>query len=104
MLLPFPALTPRVLSSDAPACQPCPWPVNRLTPEQALPVTRTIAECSRAHARCQELAQAHPSWPGSRVRAQVARELSLSTVTLRYLLRRTEILYLNNTDGVIKEI
>jgi hypothetical protein len=35
-----------------------------------------------------ELSAKHPSWPSSRVRAQVARTLNISTVQLRYLLRQ----------------
>lgn len=42
----------------------------------------------RAAQRCAETAQQHPSWPRSRVRATVARELNVSTTQLRYLLRQ----------------
>ena len=91
MLLPVAVASPRHLSPDAPACQPCP-PLAALVPvAPPPPVTArrfTMADFTRAASRCQELHQQHPSWPGSRVRAQAARELSVSTVTLRYLLRR----------------
>lgn len=42
----------------------------------------------RAAQRCAEVAQQHPSWPQSRVRATIARELNVSTAQLRYLLRQ----------------
>jgi len=38
--------------------------------------------------RTAEVASAHPSYPQARVRATVAREMSISTVQLRYLLRK----------------
>lgn len=88
MLTLVPLSTSHTLHPAAPACQPCPWPVSRLTPEPTPRVSYSIADCTRAYTRCQELAQAHPSWPQSRVRATVARELCVATFTLRYLLRR----------------
>jgi len=38
--------------------------------------------------RTTEVASAHPSYPQARVRAIVAREMGISTVQLRYLLRK----------------
>jgi hypothetical protein len=43
---------------------------------------------TKAVTRVAELTIRHPSWPGCRVRAVVARELNISTVQLRYLLRQ----------------
>ena len=51
-------------------------------------ISYSIAHFTRAHSYCQELALQHPSWPQSRVRAAVARELNISTVQLRYLLAK----------------
>jgi transposase len=42
----------------------------------------------RSAQRCAEVAQQRPTWPQSRVRALVARELNVSTRQLRYLLRQ----------------
>jgi len=53
-----------------------------------LPRTFLASDVTRAQTRVTELATKHPSWPGSRVRAAVARELNVSTVQLRYLLRQ----------------
>lgn len=52
--------------------------------------TRTflVSEITRAVKRVAELVQKHPSWPQSRVRATVARELNVSTVQLRYMLSK----------------
>jgi hypothetical protein len=47
-----------------------------------------ISEVTAAKRGVAELAAKHPSWPSSRVRAQVARTLNISTVQLRYLLRQ----------------
>jgi hypothetical protein len=55
-----------------------------------LPRTFLISDVTKATSRVAELSQKHPSWPTSRVRAQVARELNISTVQLRYLLRQGE--------------
>jgi len=88
MLSPVHVLTPRCLSPDAPTCQPCPWPGRRSAPALPLKVSFSIGDCTYAFIRCQEVAQACPSWPTSRVRAQVARELKVTTTQLRYLLRR----------------
>lgn len=88
MLSPVPVLTPRCLSPDAPACQPCPWPARRSTPHLPTKVSFSIGDCTYAFTRCQEVAQTYPAWPRSRVRAQVARELKVATTQLRYLLRR----------------
>ncbi|MFD1873885.1 hypothetical protein [Hymenobacter bucti] len=46
------------------------------------------ADVQRAAQRCAELAQERPTWPQSRVRALVAREMNLATTQLRYLLRQ----------------
>jgi hypothetical protein len=43
---------------------------------------------TKACTRVAEVTQKHPSWPTCRVRALVARELNISTVQLRYLLRQ----------------
>ena len=52
--------------------------------------TRTflVSELTQAVRRVKEVAQRHPSWPQSRVRATVARELNVSTVQLRYMLQK----------------
>jgi hypothetical protein len=50
--------------------------------------TFLISELTAATARVAALTQKHPTWPGSRVRAQVARELNISTVQLRYMLTK----------------
>lgn len=50
--------------------------------------TFLVSELTRAAQRVGTLATKHPSWPECRVRAQVARELNVSTVQLRYMLRR----------------
>jgi hypothetical protein len=47
-----------------------------------------ISEVTAACRGVAELTAKHPSWPSSRVRAQVARTLNISTVQLRYLLRQ----------------
>jgi len=48
----------------------------------------TAREVTAAFNGVAELSQKHPSWPTSRVRAQIARQLNISTVQLRYLLRQ----------------
>ncbi len=53
-----------------------------------LPRTFLASDVTKASTRVTELSQKHPSWPTSRVRATVARELNVSTVQLRYLLRQ----------------
>jgi hypothetical protein len=53
-----------------------------------LPRTFLASDVTKAQTRVAELSLKHPSWPGSRVRAAVARELNVSTVQLRYLLRQ----------------
>lgn len=88
MFTPVAVLTPRSLSPDTPPCQPCPWPVSRSTPHPPSKVSFSIGDCTYAFTRCQEVAQACPIWPTSRVRAQVAREMKVTTTQLRYLLRR----------------
>lgn len=45
-----------------------------------------ISEIAQATARIAALTKKYPSWPLSRVRATVARELNISTVQLRYML------------------
>ena len=93
MLTPVAVTSPRQLDPDAPACQPCPWPVVLVAPEPALlRTTYSSTDLLRAARRCAEVAQAHPTWPRSRVRAAVARELNVSTVVLRYLLRQAAAL------------
>ena len=53
-----------------------------------LPRTFLASDVTKASTRVAELSDKHPSWPSSRVRAAVARELNISTVQLRYLLRQ----------------
>jgi hypothetical protein len=53
-----------------------------------LPRTFTAREVTAAQNGVAELSQKHPSWPSSRVRAHVARNLNISTVQLSYLLRQ----------------
>ncbi|MGI4875267.1 MAG: hypothetical protein ACRYFX_29270 [Janthinobacterium lividum] len=50
--------------------------------------TYLVSELTALTTRLAEVAKAHPSWPISRVRATVARELNISTVTLRYMLSK----------------
>lgn len=61
-----------------------------LIPATPPPPPRTFlaSEVTAAVNGVAALAQKHPSWPSSRVRAQVARTLNISTVQLRYLLRQ----------------
>jgi len=57
----------------------------------AAPITPRVflaSEITAAAKGVAELTQKHPSWPAARVRAQVARQLNVSTVQLRYLLRQ----------------
>jgi hypothetical protein len=53
-----------------------------------LPRTFLASEVTSAAAQVTQLSLKHPPWPVSRVRAQVARTLNISTVQLRYLLRQ----------------
>lgn len=63
-----------------------------LTPEQPLtrmaPTIFKASDVTTAVNRTTELARVHPSWPQARVRGIVAREMAISTVQLRYLLRK----------------
>ncbi len=72
--LPQPARTVEVLPTVAQAPQPREF---------------KISEVSQAHVRCDELTRVHPSWTQAKVRGTVAREMEISTVQLRYLLRQT---------------
>ena len=47
-----------------------------------------ISELTTAATRVEQLTRQHPTWPSSRVRAAVARELNISTVQLRYILQK----------------
>ncbi|MDJ0367401.1 hypothetical protein QMK33_19810 [Hymenobacter sp. H14-R3] len=53
-----------------------------------LPRTFLASEVTKAATRVTEVATRHPSWPSSRVRATIARELNISTRQLRYLLQQ----------------
>jgi hypothetical protein len=89
MLTPVAVASPRHLDPNAPACAPCPWPVLMRAPAYNPYQHRfSAADIERATRRCAEVAQQHPTWPRSRVRALVARELTVSTTQLRYLLRQ----------------
>lgn len=55
-----------------------------------LPRTFLASDVTKATTRVGQVAAKHPSWPTSRVRATVARELNVSTVQLRYLLRQAQ--------------
>lgn len=91
MLTPILVRSPRQFNPDAPACQPCPYPTFLQVPTPHLFRHRfSIADHTQATQRVAEVAQQHPTWPQSRVRGTVARELNLSTVQLRYLLRHTD--------------
>ena len=57
-------------------------------PLPTLPRTFLASDVTKASSRVAELTRKHPSWPVSRIRGQVARELNISTVQLRYLLRQ----------------
>lgn len=57
-------------------------------PLHIVPRTFLASDVTKAAGRVAELTRKHPSWPVSRVRAAVARELNVSTVQLRYLLRQ----------------
>ena len=46
------------------------------------------SDVTTAARRTAEVAAAHPSWPQSRVRSLVAREMNIGTHQLRYLLRK----------------
>ncbi len=60
-----------------------------LTPAAPLPPRTFLAsDVTKAVGGVAALTKKHPSWPASRVRAQVARDLNISTVQLRYLLRQ----------------
>jgi hypothetical protein len=50
------------------------------------------ADVHRAAERCAAIAKERPTWPRSRVRATVARELNVTTTQLRYLLRQAAAL------------
>jgi hypothetical protein len=50
--------------------------------------TFLISELTAATTKVAALAKKHPTWPSCRVRAQVARELNISTVQLRYMLQK----------------
>ncbi len=89
MRLPALVSASRQLNPDAPACQPCPWPVSPAPPVRA---RYSVADHRQAAQRCAELTQAHPTWPRARVRATVARELHMRPVVLRYLLRQAAAL------------
>ena len=54
----------------------------------APPRTFLASDVTKAATRVAELSSKHPSWPSSRVRATVARELNISTRQLRYLLQQ----------------
>jgi hypothetical protein len=54
----------------------------------APPRTFLASDVTAAQNGVAALTQKHPSWPSSRVRATVARNLNISTVQLRYLLRQ----------------
>jgi hypothetical protein len=58
------------------------------TPLPVPPRTFLASDMTKANTRVAELSLKHPSWPSCRVRAAVARELNISTVQLRYLLRQ----------------
>ncbi|MGI4738493.1 MAG: hypothetical protein ACRYG7_25270 [Janthinobacterium lividum] len=89
MLTRVSACSPRHFSPDAPVCFPCTIPAFVSTPA----LNRFLNRFNAAHVhlaarRCSEVAQQRPTWPQSRVRATIARELNVSTTQLRYLLRQ----------------
>jgi hypothetical protein len=89
MLTPIAVNSPRQLSPDAPACFPCTMPALVSTPFINPHQYRfTAADIQRAARRCAEVAQERPTWPQSRVRALVSREMNLATRQLRYLLNQ----------------
>jgi hypothetical protein len=89
MLTPVAVTTPRHLNPNAPACALCPWPVLMRSPSPHPYQHRfSAADIQRATQRCAEVAQERPTWPRSRVRGLVARELNVATTQLRYLLRQ----------------
>lgn len=53
-----------------------------------LPRAFTAKDVTQAAVRVEQVGASHPSWPSSRVRATVAREMSISTRQLRYLLQQ----------------
>ena len=63
----------------------CSTPLNL---PQTPPRTFLASDVTKAAKRVAELTAKHPSWPTSRVRATVARELNIATVQLRYLLKQ----------------
>jgi len=46
------------------------------------------SDVTKAATRVEQESAKHPSWPSSRVRAVIARELNISTRQLRYLLQQ----------------
>ncbi|MGI4872269.1 MAG: hypothetical protein ACRYFX_13970 [Janthinobacterium lividum] len=92
MFTPVAVTFPRTRNPDAPACYPCPWPVPLVQEAPPVRTTYSSTDLLRAAQRCAEVAQVHPTWPQSRVRGTVARELNVSTVTLRYLLSKAAAL------------
>ncbi|TGE04774.1 hypothetical protein [Hymenobacter fodinae] len=58
-----------------------------LPPEPQKPKPYPIGECMQAARLVAELLHSHPSWPQARARATVARQLGVSTVQLRRMLR-----------------
>lgn len=91
MLTPVVVTAPRQLNPTAPVCAPCPWPALVRTPAYNPYQHRfSAADIQQAAHRCAAVAQERPTWPQSRVRGQVAREMNVSTTQLRYLLRQAE--------------
>ena len=89
MLTPVAVHAPRQLSPNAPACQPCIVSALVSVPAPNRFLNRfNAAHVNLAARRCAEVAQQRPTWPQSRVRALVAREMNLATAQLRYLLRQ----------------
>ncbi|HEX8425650.1 hypothetical protein [Hymenobacter sp.] len=60
------------------------------TPEPPKAKAYPISECMKASRRVAELLAINPSWSRARARGETARELHLTTVQLRRMLRHVE--------------
>ncbi|UOQ70962.1 hypothetical protein [Hymenobacter cellulosilyticus] len=61
-----------------------------LPPEPPKPKAYPIGDCMKASRRISELLQVHPTWTQDKARRETARELGVSPVQLRRMLRHVE--------------
>ena len=66
----------------------CAKQLNLITATPVPPRAFLASDVTAAVNEVAALAQHHPSWPSSRVRAAVARKLNITTRQLRYLLQQ----------------